>query len=244
MQRQNTIRQAVSAALVLAASAGMAAASASYFDGVFNPWDWNEITFTNSIGVGSTSSAFQMLVGGNLDEYRQVNLGLVASAPGGAVFSLNVNANAFYNPGTQGAITFIDYSEDSINLLDNSGDGQGSGLLVIQNGTIYIQRNPILVMPHPAFSLWAQNAAPGLVAGDLWEIMPNGFLDSTSNPDFSAAGGVMQLGFWRGASSGNAVGDFSRLAGIDNWSVRIVPTPGALLMLAPAGLLTCSRRRR
>lgn len=36
-------------------------------------------------------------------------------------------------------------------------------------------------------------------ATDLWEILSSGMLDSTSNPDYSASGGLMQFGFWRGA---------------------------------------------
>lgn len=241
---RSTTAQRIAAAAFAVALGGAAQASVSYFDGVFNPWDWNEITITNAGGAGSVTTASQSLVGGNPNEFRRIDMSLLAGTPGAGVFSLNINATAAYDPTTQGAVTFIDYSEDSINLLAGSGDGQATGLLIVQNGTIYIQRSPVLVMPYTTFSTWAQNAAPGLVASDMWEIMGNGFVDPNSNPDFSATGGVMQLGFWRGASSGNFTGQAFREAGIDNWSVRIVPAPGALALLAPAGLLTCSRRRR
>lgn len=243
MRRSPTTRNITAAALALTA-ASAAHASVSYFDGVFNPSNWNEITITNAGGAGSVTTASQAIFGGSPNEFRRIDMNLIAGTPGAAVFSLNVNNLASYDPTTQGAVTSIDYSEDSINLLAGSGDGQATGLLIVQNGIIYIQRNPILAMPHPTYADWAQNAAPGLVASDLWEIMGNGLFDSTSNPDFSATGAVMQLGFYRGASSGNFTGQAFREAGIDNWSVRVVPTPASLGLLAPAGLLAFSRRRR
>jgi hypothetical protein len=243
MRRSPTTRNITAAALALTA-ASAAHASVSYFDGVFNPSNWNEITITNAGGAGSSTNASQSLVGGNPNEFRRIDMSLVAGTPGAAVFSLNINNLASYDPTTQGAVTSIDYSEDSINLLAGSGDGQATGLLIVQNGIIYIQRTPVLVMPYSTFSTWAQNAAPGLVASDMWEIMGNGFVDPNSNPDFTATASVMQLGFWRGASSGNFTGQAFREAGIDNWSVRVVPTPASLGLLAPAGLLAFSRRRR
>ncbi|MCA9304274.1 MAG: hypothetical protein KC996_09145 [Phycisphaerales bacterium] len=231
---------AVTSLTLLAGSAG---AAVSFFDGVFNNSDWNEIVFTNADGIGSTTSVGQNISGGNPNEFRFINMTLVSSAPGGAVFSLNLNANAFYNPSSQGYISAIDYSEDSINFLPNSGDGQGTGLLIMQGGKIYIQRNPVLVMPAPNFSNWAPNAAPNLQASDLWELSSTGTLNSSSNPDFTITGGLMQFGFYRGASSGNFVGTGFREAGIDNWNVRILPTPATTMLLGSAGLLAMKRRR-
>ena len=239
----NRTRCAIAASSLVLLAGSSSASIATYFDGIFQPSDWNELVITNADGIPSTTAVSQSLVGGNSNEFRRINLSLTATAPGGSVWSLSINNNAFYNPSTQGAITFIDYSEDSINFLANSGNGQGTGLLVLQGGSIFVQRNPLLVMPQPAFTNWAPNAAPGLVAADLWELNPNGLLNQFSNPDFSASGGVMQLGFWRGASSGNFVGTAFREAGIDNWSVRIVPAPASVALLGIAGL-TASRRKR
>lgn len=223
--------------------AGSTNAAVSFFDGVFHNSDWNEIVFTNADALGSTTSVGQNLSGGNPNEYRFINMTLVATAPGGAVFSMNLNANAFYNPSSQGYISAIDYSEDSINYLSNSGDGQSTGLLIMQGGKIYVQRNPVLVMPAPTFSSWAPNAAPNLLASDLWEVSSTGVLNAFSNPDFTVTGGVMQFGFYRGASSGNFVGTGFREAGIDNWNVRILPTPASTMLLGTAGLLATKRRR-
>ena len=229
----------------LCAAASLANASVTYFDGVFNPSDWNDFTILGpGNGFSSGVTVAQLPFGGNPGSYRQIDIVLDAQLPGAAVTSLNINNNAFYNPVTQGAISFIDYSEDSLAVL-GGGNVQGTGLLIVQNGNYFVQRNPVLVMPFSSHSSWAPNAAPGLVASDLWELLPSGLLDSTSNPDFSAAGGIMQLGFWRGVSSGGFSGGVdNRHAAIDNWRVRIVPTPGTAAVGLIAGTLLAARRRR
>ncbi|TVR99661.1 MAG: hypothetical protein EA423_12340 [Phycisphaerales bacterium] len=230
--------------MLVALTAGQAFGSVVFFDGTFASANWSEV---NILGPGNGSLSFvstqQQPVGGNPTFWRQVTISLDAQAPFTAIFNLNLNATAFYNPSTQGAITVVDYSEDSI-ALNDVGNVQASGLLVLQGGSYYIQRNPTLVMPFSSFSNWAPNSAPGLLASDLWEVDLAGQVDPTSNPDFSAAGGVMQLGFYRGSSSGFATGVSVREAGIDNWSVRIVPAPGAACTLALMGALGAARRRR
>ncbi len=234
-------RLAVPAALIAAAVATQAASAAVYFDGIFNDSDWTLTSITNATGVGSFGAAFQMPVGGNPNEYRIIRHNLVVSDPGnGAYTGVHIKPTATYDPGSQGAISYIDYSEDSINFLSQVGNGQGSGLAIYQGGKYYIQRNPILVMPYSGFSSWAANIANGLLATDLYEIDNTGFINSGSNPDFSASGGVMQLGFWRG-NSGN--GSYNTECGIDNWNVNIVPAPGALALVGMGGLLASRRRR-
>ncbi len=239
----NLTRSVLTASLLLTAT-GSAGASTVFFDGIFNNSDWTMTTITNAGGAGSFANAFQMPVGGNPLEYRIIRHHLVINGTNSALFSVHMNVNAFYSPGTQGAVSLINYSEDSRNFLNQGGGGQVSGLAVIQGGTIYIQRNPLLTMPFSGFSNWAPNPAPGLLAADLWELTPTGMLNALSNPDFSAAGGTMQFGFYRGNSSGTlSTGTFDTECGIDNWRVEVIPTPGALGALALGGLLAARRRR-
>ena len=228
----------------LCAAAHLANANVTYFDGVFNPSDWNTLNiFSPGNGPGSNVANSQILVGGNPNQFRLNVITLDALLPNTAIFNLNINNNAFYDPATQGAITYIDYSEDSI-AFNDAGNVQGSGLLIIQNGVHYVQRNPVLVMPFAQFSNWGANPAPGLVASDLWEVDFAGMLDPAANPDSPASGGVMQLGYWRGASSGGGTFLSVREAGIDNWRVHIVPTPGTAAVGLIAGTLLAARRRR
>ena len=233
--------------VVLAALAGSAQASTSFFDGVFNDSDWSLTVLTNATGTGSTAQANQIPAGGNLNEYRRIRHQLVVTgAPfNGAVHSLHLNNSAFYTPSTQGAISYIDYSEDSINFVPDTivpGDGQATGLLILQNGKYYREQNPLMGIPYYAgYSSWKANVSQGLLAADFAEVSPAGVVLIASNPDFSAAGSTMQLGFYRG-NSGN--GGYSTDCGIDNWSVTIVPEPASLGLLALGGLLALAQRRR
>jgi uncharacterized protein (TIGR03382 family) len=237
-----TTRSIVLAALSTLACVSSAEAAVSFFDGVFNNSDWSLNVITNAAGAGSTSVGFQVLTGGNPNEYRRIrNNGVVSSAGNGSVLGLHMNNFAFYTPSSSGAITSIAYSEDSINFLPaQAGNGQGTGLAIIQNGKNYILRTPALVMPASGFTNWAPNAAPSIVASDMWELSGAGILNSSSNPDFTITGSAMQFGFWRGNSANQ---NFSTDCGIDNWSVTIVPTPGSLALLGLGGLAAGRRRR-
>jgi hypothetical protein len=212
-----------------------------FFDGVFNNADWTLTTITNANGVGSAANGLQIPVGGNPLQYRRIRHNLVVSGPGGAVIGLHMRNTFSYNPGG-GAISVINYSEDSINFVNQAGNGQGSGLVIFQSGNYYVQRSPILVMPYATFNTWQPNSAPGLIASDFWRIDNSLNLFSGSNPDFSTSGGVMQFGFWRG-NSGNF--GYQTDCGIDNWRVDIVPVPGPAgsAVLALSGLIACRRRR-
>lgn len=236
---RTTLVSGFSALICLAGSAQ----AVNYFDGVFNNSNWTLTTITNTNGIGSSAAGFQVTSGGNPLEYRRIRHNLVVGGPNGAVHSIHMNNTAFYDPFTQGAISSINYSEDSINFIPDTivpGNGQGSGLVIAQSGRIYEMRNPVFVMPYSGFSNWTTNSATGLVAADFWELDAFGTLFPGNNPDFSASGGIMQLGFWRG-NSGN--GSYNTDCGIDNWHVEIVPAPSTLALVGIGGLIAARRRR-
>ncbi|NEQ53751.1 MAG: hypothetical protein F6K11_27070, partial [Leptolyngbya sp. SIO3F4] len=101
---------------VAAGCASSAQANVTFTDGVFAPASWVSNTIADANGVGSTSIETQFLTGGNSNEYMRIEMNLVAIAAGGGVFSLNRNTNAFYDPSIQGAVTHIDYSDESRNF--------------------------------------------------------------------------------------------------------------------------------
>ena len=228
-------------ALALASFAGSARAIV-YSDGVFSPSNWSTTTMTNVSGTGSTVTPAQNLIGGNTNEWREVAHTLVVGSGTGELIGVHLSGLSFYTPSSQGAITFINYSEDAINLIDERivpGAGQTTGLAIRQGGKDYILRPPS-VMPYSSFSTWQPISRAGIVASDMWEYSTAGGLNPFSNPDFSVAGSQMQLGFYRG-NSGNS--GYSTHCGIDNWRVEIVPTPGAATLLG-LGMLAAVRRRR
>lgn len=234
-----TLNRVSAAVLAAVAAAAPAARGVVYFDGVFNNPDWTLTTVTNFSSGASTVQGFQVLTGGNPNEYRRVNNNLVAPNGSGAVWGVHMNVNAFYNPGSSGAISYIDYSEDSLNLINQPGHGQSTGIVILQGGDYFLQATPFMVMPYASFSTWGPNAAPGLVATDFQRLDPLGYY-TAATPDFSSSGGVMQFGFWR-ANSGN--NSYNTACGIDNWRVEVVPAPGAAAMLGLGGLAALRRRR-
>ncbi len=233
------------AAAIASAAMASSASAVTFLDGIFNNTDWTLTAITNAGGAGSFTNGFQMPVGGNANQYRIIRNTLNINGANSAIVGVHMNNTAFYNPGS-GAISIINYSEDSKNFLNQGGNGQGSGCAIIQGGRTYLQRNPILVMPYATFNTWQANPAGGLVASDFYEIDNAGNIFAGNNPDFSISGGLMQFGFWRGNSSGSATsGTLNTECGIDNWSVNIVtvPTPGSVALAGLGGLLTVRRRR-
>lgn len=233
------------AALTALAGVLVSASSASavtFFDGIFNNSDWALTTILNTNAAGSSANGLQFLSGGNPNEYRRIRNQLLVSSPTGILHGFHMNTTVSYDPSNQGAITTIDYSEDSINFVNAPGNGQGSGLAIIQNGR-YFRTSAALVMPFANFNTWQPNALLGLTAASFWEVDPGTGNLIAGTPDFSASGTVMQLGFWRGNSNN---GSINTDCGIDNWHVQInqVPAPGAAALLGAGGLMAMRRRRR
>ncbi len=232
-------------AVATLAVTGIAASSASavvFFDGIFNTADWALTQRVNLNGAGSTSQGLQFLTGGNPNEYRRVRHQLIVGSPTGILHSFHMNVTTSYTPSSQGAITSIDYSEDSINFSSQAGNGQGTGLAILQNGRFYRQFTPSLVMPFSSYSTWNANTAPGLTAASFVEVDINGNLQANI-PDFTAGGSIMQLGFYRGNSNN---GSINTDCGIDNWRVDVhsVPAPGAAAVLGLGAIPVLRRRRR
>ena len=200
---------------------------------IFNIADWNKTTVVNAAGAASTTVATPLATGGNPTNYYSIGNSLIVSGSGGVVTGIHLRNGAVYSPSSQGAITTINYSESSKNFINQSGDGQGSGVAILQSGKYFIQRTPVLVMPFSSHSEWKANSALGLNAAAFQELTPAGILVPTSQPNFSATATPLQFGFWRG-NSGN--GNIATNCGIDNWRVEIVsqrPYSGLLEVSSP-----------
>ncbi|MFG0260056.1 MAG: hypothetical protein ACF8LK_06855 [Phycisphaerales bacterium JB041] len=224
-------------ALLVSAVGLLASASSANViisDGVFAPADWSLISIDVG-GNGSTTTVSQQLTGGNPNEYRRV-FNSVASTPNSAIWGLHLYLPSSYDPSNQGVVSSVCYSEDAI-LFAGAGSGQASGMLIEQSGKYFVGPSHAT-----AFASWTNISDPVLLQSNFSEINPgSGALNAFSNPDFSAAGGVMQFGFFRANSTSG--GAYTRDGGIDNWSVCIVPAPGSAALLAGAGCLAMRRRR-
>ena len=202
-------------------------ASVNFSDGTFNDSDW-AITVLGA-GNGGTATASQVLSGGNPGSFRQITE-IVNAAPNGSsesvVLAFNEKLGATFNPGTTGAISSIDYSEDAMST------GQGFAPAFIQGGTIYVYD-----LLGTAPSTWTSETEPGLTAGTFVSSSAFGVSGGpVTNPDFSTAGAPLTFGFVRTTASGNGGGGFATIGGIDNWSLTVNYNPSAVAVPLPSSV--------
>jgi hypothetical protein len=196
-------------------SGGGGLGTAVFSDGDFDDNGWEVVV--QLLGPGGSGGAGHLQSGGvGNSDYRRTII-TVNSAEGSgiaaqvAVFS--IKRDAVYFP-SDGAISSIDYAEDSI-LLAGGGNGQTSAPALRQNGMLYT-----LVSSTGAFLTPELAWTPHVVNGRT----PDHFrtLQSASeHPNFSATGGRIEFGFMRlhSVPSGSAGG--TRTGGIDNWRVTL-----------------------
>ncbi|MBI4479302.1 MAG: SBBP repeat-containing protein [Acidobacteria bacterium] len=193
-----------------------------FSDGNFRGSDWDLTVFLNQPTAG-TSTASEETSGGNPGSFRRVNNTVNGQGQSVFVWGFHRHLASTFDPRTRGAIDFIDYSEDARFLGVGSGDGQGTGPALRQNGKVYVAGNLVTGVP----ASWTRLGLSGLRAQQFVELIGGStFLDSNSHPDFSANGSPIDFGFRRANSS---AGQYSSSFGIDNWTITLklvtVPKP-------------------
>jgi hypothetical protein len=233
--------------LVLAVVAFVAApadASVIFSDAVFAESDWAALELIDT----STSDSFvitagQRLSGGNPDEYwRVVHTLNEAGPPGVKIRSGHVFQPGSYDPSTQGAVAGVQFDFEGFSLVGNTAGAVGYGALIEQDGMFFLSGFG-QTLDGAGFETFGGSV---LSATDFAKVVGGTGVDTTMNPDFSAAGGVMKFGFF--ASNGTFGTPSVNEGGVDNWSVEIteVPAPPALALIVPvvASLLTRGLRSR
>jgi hypothetical protein len=193
----------------------------TFSDSTFDDSDW--VLIVSQQGNGGNVFAQQQTSGGNPGSYRQI-VNTVEIAPGptesSQVVGLHMRPAALYNPQVEGAIDWIDYAEDSI-MFFGHGEGQGTGPLLVQNGNVYVSKQKLLSNR----SRWTTQIVTRLYEADFVLFRPNLGQDPNQTPDFSETGSTIQFGFRRSNSTGPGKHGYTIDAGIDNWSISIVPLP-------------------
>jgi hypothetical protein len=212
------------ALLLLSLTAVAHATPAVFRDETFADSDWTVVTssfvvFENTVLPGGTATGAQVLTGGNPGSFRDVTH-FVPAAPSpttfAAVWSAHFRTGFVYDPSVQGPIATIDFDEDARSTL-GSQLGQSTGIAIRQSDQVYVAQAG--ATPETA---WTHKQVRGLAFSDFGVLAPNGF-PGGSSPDFSAAGGPIEVGFVRGNSTGKGGGSYTIAAAIDNWQVRINP---------------------
>jgi streptogramin lyase len=186
------------------------AGAVHFFDGDFNPSNWETQLFAVDPSTAS-GSATQVFSGGNPGAYRQVSF---RSGQGLSVGVFNGRLDATYNPQQQGAIDTLDYGEDVIQLGSPAFSG---GIALRQDGKVYVSN-----LTNSKSRAWTPQLVRDLTAVDFIRAVSSkpdfGLFNPDEHPDFSAGGAPIEFGFFRWDNSAN---DWSM--GIDNWSVTVRP---------------------
>lgn len=218
------------------------------FDGEYAPGVWTATLLTSGVG-GSVNNTLITSGGGNPGNWRQTDVHINGSEAEKAAMGCFINTQAVYNPSVQGAIESIHYSEDQkmiSSTLPDGTSGQRASVLLMQNGNLYYSFG----VTGRALN-WHEQLKDPIGSGSFSQINdpnnPGVFLyNSASHPDFTATGGPITFGYYRGNTDGaTGIGGYDQSMGIDNWHVliRTVPEPVSLALVS-AGLVLLARRRR
>ncbi|HLO51960.1 MAG TPA: hypothetical protein VK211_26360 [Kamptonema sp.] len=231
----------IGTAIFLLQSTHTQAGTITFSDSTFNNEDWELTPFIyGSAGVNTNQIA-------SSDNQFRLIVNTLYPNPNGSfsyILGFNQRIGAVYNPQLQGAISSIDYSENSI-LFSQSIYGQLTGLALKQNQKIYMAT----VGATQEYS-WTTKSANNLQQSDFYNF--SFISNATENPDFSSTGTPIELGFFRANSTCLGCGGYTMVAGIDNWSVKInqdesqpVPEPATVLSgLAFSAFIAKMRMKR
>jgi hypothetical protein len=227
-----------SVAAFLIAPAANAFTQYTMTQGGFSP---TFVQFTqHPVGTGGSGISFGQSSGGNPGEHREFDTQVNAAAPVQySAYYLSLLFASPYDLSTQGAIPQLTYRED----FRTASSVQVSGPVVRQGGNFYFA--PVLTV---SAANWTSSNLLTLTASDFYLVTNNANLafglDTSMNPDFSAGGGVVDFGIFRGATSGPVPGgDGDNAVGfIDNAQITI-PGPGVMGVVG-CGVLMNRRRRR
>jgi len=193
------------------ASPALALTDTVISDGTFATSDWTHAILW-SVPTATLGPMTQELSGGNPGLYQRGQhhtVGSFATIYDGHSFT----GGASYDPSVQGAVATIDIQYDYIDLV---GQGTQNGILVSQGGHTYIR--PV---DSSFWTSWTRHSLAGLLASDSnWSDVSAGGVAS-GHPDYSAAGGPMQFGYYTFNWSLAAGFDIQRAWGIDNFQVTV-----------------------
>ncbi|MEO1528976.1 MAG: PEP-CTERM sorting domain-containing protein [Planctomycetota bacterium] len=221
----------------------LSAAEVTFFDGDFEDAEWTLVE-RHFLSAGTEIRRFT--TGGNPDAYLSIaNRGNDRASQTQAFYFKN---DALFDPGTQGAISQINYAEDS-RFITNGGFTnsriQAFSLGVRQAGLTYFIPNGGDGITHDGTD-WDTKPLTILDSDEFWLANADGSIDVNSHPDFSVNGDEIQFGFFRANSAGGSPSYVIESA-IDNWSVAVqttaVPEPSSIAVISSV-VATCVLRRR
>jgi hypothetical protein len=195
------------ARIITITTLALAPASASVIttDNTFIPTDWSGVQSVQTIGLPSAASASTIPLGGLAGPFRQLGLFRQIDLPSNRTIA-DIRPIGTHDPGSQGPLVGLGYYADF--MVQASAGMTGTwGFALRQNGTVYLNNTLFTIAP-----AWTPTTIVNQSATDFLNPV------SSTNPDFTASGSLMEFGFFlRGVSFGLSSAGFN--LGMDNLCV-------------------------
>jgi len=229
-------------ALACLCTATPAVAATSFTDTTFNLADYGPLQ--QYLGNPDMSGSVQQSVSfGNPSPSAEFIVHWPGSPNTDVAYQGLIHNGWSYDPGTQGALSSINFAEDKYIHTDGNWTLTGSNIrmLMLQGGNYYIAATPVNI----AFDTWESGGTSFLPTDFNFFDFSTGILDTTRHPDFTS--GAMQFGlanyFGLQLNGPTEVDTY-----YDNLSIDLnqaVPEPGSLLLLGSGivGIAGMVRRR-
>ncbi len=178
-------------------------------DDTFNTENWELIPLViidTDVRGDATIEASQEASGGNPGAFRRIEQELAISENFATILGFHRNTNTSYNPSTQGPISSLDFSIDSIKFSE--GDAPSVGIALMQDGGIYLGAGS------KTQEFWRTHTLSSLKAKDFSSL-------EFFTPNFSSSGGEITFGFIFTSSGLADEAGTTFVGGVDNWSITI-----------------------
>ncbi len=227
--------------IALTAGAAQGGEPITFTEDDFAPGSYTVETIQN--GLGGIASLTQVAEGGIPGAFLEVQHDLPGGPSGewcsNAVYTFVFPTDATVDPSAIGGIAAIDCSIQSKCIaVENTSCVQSQGLVLRQGGVLYVGALEVTNEGDE----WAESSFAGLEAEDFLDFVAAPSCEEfygDAKPDFSASGGPIELGIYRGNSSGVGGADIETtiIAGADAWAVSVHPAGEPTARFIPLGIL-------
>ena len=218
---RNSLRYALAAwvGLAVAGSAAKAQTEVSFTDTTFAVSDYTTTIIVNEVGSSARVTVRQRGADGNPGLYRRVMHEGDKGAEAHEMQVAHLHREATHDPAVSGGIATLSYGYD-LRTFESAGFSNYY-LVIFQNDSHYRPR-----IDRVSREEWTRFGRSGLTARSFSRVRGTG----PRQPDFSAAGSLLQFGFVSVSKfaqqgevepgSNNPDDKDSRTTGVDNWSVN------------------------